>query len=94
MHMKVPQTVCWKEAKVLQIEPNTTHRKYKESAHMSLVDHPISQPNLDIFLIWTPIISAEVRQLQLRPVQIMWESCVFKLVLCSDGLYSESTLIL
>jgi hypothetical protein len=27
--------VCWNEAKVLQIDLNTTYRKYKESAHMS-----------------------------------------------------------
>jgi hypothetical protein len=33
--------ICWNEAKVLQIAPNTTYRKYKESAQMSLVDHPI-----------------------------------------------------
>jgi hypothetical protein len=58
----------WKEAKVLQIKPNTTYRKYKESAHMSLVDHSISQPSLDISPIWTPITEAEVRQLQLRPM--------------------------
>jgi hypothetical protein len=40
--------ICWNEAKVLHIEPNTTYRKYKESAHRSLIDHPISQPRLDI----------------------------------------------
>jgi DNA-binding transcriptional regulator YhcF (GntR family) len=34
--------ICWNEAKILQIEPNTTYRKYKEFAHMSLIDHPIS----------------------------------------------------
>jgi hypothetical protein len=34
--------ICWKEAKVLHVEPNTTCRKHKESAHMSLVAHPIS----------------------------------------------------
>jgi hypothetical protein len=34
--------VCWKEANVFQIEPNTTCRNYKESSHMSLIDHPIS----------------------------------------------------
>jgi hypothetical protein len=73
-------TVCWKEAKVLQIEPNTTYRKYKESTHMSLVDHPISQPSLDISPIWTPIITTEVRKLQLRPVYIICENCVFMLV--------------
>jgi hypothetical protein len=38
------------------IEPNTTYRKYKESAHMSLVAHPINQPSLVISPIWTPII--------------------------------------
>jgi hypothetical protein len=37
--------ICWNEAKVLQIESNTTYRKYKESVPMSLVDHPISQPS-------------------------------------------------
>jgi hypothetical protein len=40
--------LCWNEAKVLQIEPDTTYGKYKESAHMSLIDHLISQPRLDI----------------------------------------------
>jgi hypothetical protein len=33
--------IHWKQAKVLQIEPNTTYRKYKETVHMSLVVHPI-----------------------------------------------------
>jgi hypothetical protein len=37
--------ICWKEVKVLQTELNTTYRKYKESAHMSLMDHPISKPS-------------------------------------------------
>jgi hypothetical protein len=46
---------------VLQIEANTTYRKYKESAHMSLVAHPINQPKLAISPIWTSIIEAEVR---------------------------------
>jgi hypothetical protein len=27
--------ICWNEEKVLQIQPNTTYRKYKKSAHMS-----------------------------------------------------------
>jgi hypothetical protein len=56
--------ICWKEMKVLQIEPDTTYRKYKESAHMSLVDHPVSQPSFDV----SPNIAAEVRKLQLRPM--------------------------
>jgi hypothetical protein len=33
-----------------------------------VIAHPISQPSLDISRIWTPIIAAEVRILQLRPV--------------------------
>jgi hypothetical protein len=60
--------ICWKEKKVLQTEQNTTYRKYKESAHMSLLAHSISQPSLDISPIWTPITKAEVRKLQLHPV--------------------------
>jgi hypothetical protein len=67
-HSILTLKICWKEAKVLQIEPNTTYRKYKESAHVSLVADPISQPSLDIPPIWTPINEAEVRKLQLCPV--------------------------
>jgi hypothetical protein len=48
---------------------------------MSLVEHPISHPSLDISPIWTPIIAAEVRKLQLRLVYNICEGCVFKLVL-------------
>jgi hypothetical protein len=51
--------ICWNEAKVLQIEANTTCRKYKEYAHMSLIDH---HPSLDISPIWTPVITAEVKK--------------------------------
>jgi hypothetical protein len=60
--------ICWKGAKVLQTEPITTYRKYKESTHMSLVAHLFSQPILDISPIWTPISAADVRKLQLLPV--------------------------
>jgi hypothetical protein len=60
--------ICWNKARVLQIEPNSTYRKYKESAHMSLLDHSISQPNLDISPIWTPVIAAEINKLQLHQV--------------------------
>jgi hypothetical protein len=67
-HVYEGHEICWKEAKVLQIEPNTTYRKYKESAYMSLIDHLISQPSLDISPIWTPIITAEAKKLQLCPV--------------------------
>jgi hypothetical protein len=35
---------------------------------MSLLDHPIGQPSLDICPIWTPVTAAEVKEPQLRPV--------------------------
>jgi hypothetical protein len=57
--------ICWEKAKVLQIDPNTTYRKYKEFALMSLVAHLFSQPSMDISPIWTPIIVAEARKVQL-----------------------------
>jgi hypothetical protein len=53
---------------------------YTKSAHMSLVDHPISQPSFDSSPIWVPIIAAEVRKL-LHSVEIMGERSVFMLVL-------------
>jgi predicted GIY-YIG superfamily endonuclease len=86
--------ICRKQAKVLQIEPNTVYRKYKESPKISLVDHPISKPSLDISPIWTPIIAAEVRKLQLRPVQIICENCVFMLVSCREFVLLMMTSIL
>jgi predicted GIY-YIG superfamily endonuclease len=55
--------ICWNEARVLQTEPNIIYRKYKESAHMSLLVNPISQPSLDISPIWIPVISEEVGKL-------------------------------
>jgi hypothetical protein len=53
---------CWKEEMVYQIEPNTTYWKYKDPACMALVAHSISQPNLDIFLIWISTTEAEVKK--------------------------------
>jgi hypothetical protein len=50
------------------------HRKYSESVHISLIGHPVSQPSLDISPIWTPVITAEVKILQLRQVWIEWEN--------------------
>jgi hypothetical protein len=56
--------ICWYEAGVLQIEPNIIYRKYKESAHMSLLANPISQPSLDISPTWIPVICEEAGKLQ------------------------------
>jgi hypothetical protein len=63
MHMKKTRNNV-----VLQIEPNSTYRKCKESAHMVLAVHLISPTSLDIFLTRTPVIAAEVSILQLLPV--------------------------
>jgi hypothetical protein len=48
---------------------------------MSLVAHPMSQPNLDFSPIWTPITAEEVRKLRLRPVSVIWECALFMLAM-------------
>jgi hypothetical protein len=53
--------------KVLEIEPNTTYRKYMESAHMSLIVHPISEHSPDISPTRTST-NGEISRLHLRPV--------------------------
>jgi hypothetical protein len=69
----------------------------KESDHLSLTDHSTSQPSLDISSIWPPVITAEVKNLQLRPVQIEWENlCVGTIrrtCLSSDDFYSDISLV-
>jgi hypothetical protein len=57
--------LCWTEAKVLEIEPNSTYRKNKESAHISLVVHSISQPSLYV----PPIIGEEFSKFQTPPAE-------------------------
>jgi hypothetical protein len=52
--------VEWDEARILEIESNSKHRKYKEFAHMACSTNPISQPSLEISPIWIPLISKEV----------------------------------
>jgi hypothetical protein len=76
--------IRWEEAEVLQIEPNTTYRKYKESAHMSLLDHPISQLSLDISPIWTPIIAAEVKNYKSVQCRLSGKIVSFMLVPYTD----------
>jgi hypothetical protein len=56
------------EAMILEIESNGRYRKYKESVHMSCLINPISQPSLDLSLIWIPLISNEVTNSQKRSV--------------------------
>jgi hypothetical protein len=69
--MKISPTyhkIHWKEAKVLQTEPNTTYSEYMEFSHMCLIAHRISQLSSDISPIWTLSIAAEVRKLHIRLV--------------------------
>jgi hypothetical protein len=44
--------ICWEDSKVLHTEPNTTYRKYKELAYMSLAAHLLSRPTLESSPIW------------------------------------------
>jgi hypothetical protein len=44
--------ICWNEAKILQVDSNTTYSKYKEPTDIALLDHSVSQPSLDISPIW------------------------------------------
>jgi hypothetical protein len=60
--------VGWDDARILEIESNSRHRKYKKSAHMACLINPISQPTLDISPIWIPPISNEVSDSQRRSV--------------------------
>jgi hypothetical protein len=50
--------------------------------HTSLIGHPSSQPSFDISPLWTPIITAEVRKLQLRP----YVKVVFLCWYCTENL--------
>jgi hypothetical protein len=90
---------CWSEVKVLQIEPNNTYRKYKESAHMSLLDHLISQASLDTSPIWTPVITAEVKNYNSVKCRLSGNICFLVLVplgvslLSSDDFYCDSSLV-
>jgi hypothetical protein len=56
--------IKWDEAKAIQKEPNTTYRKYKESAHMAYVENTIIQPSLELSPFWLPIIREEIRRIQ------------------------------
>jgi hypothetical protein len=68
--------VCWNEAKVLQIEPNTTCSKYTESAHMTLINDLISQTSIDIPSTWTLFITAEVKNYNYVKCRLSDKICV------------------
>jgi hypothetical protein len=68
MHTKKVTKYVGKKRRSSRVNQTTHNMKYEESAHVSLVDQPISQPNLDKSPMWTPIIEAKIRKLQLPPV--------------------------
>jgi hypothetical protein len=56
-----------------------------------LIDHPISQPSLDISPIWTPIIAAEVRKLHTTPPSVDWVGKFVFLMLVPYGEFHPSS---
>lgn len=55
--------VGWDAVRVLQIESNGRHGKYKESVYMACSAHLISQPSLGIPFVWIHLESQEVTSL-------------------------------
>jgi hypothetical protein len=51
----------------LEIVHNSRHRKYKDSANMACLKHPISQPSLDISAIRIHLIIDEVTNSKGKP---------------------------
>jgi hypothetical protein len=58
--------VGWDEARILEIESHSRHRKSKESTRVACLTNLISQPSVDISPIWIPLISNEVSNAQRR----------------------------
>jgi hypothetical protein len=59
--------VIWDEARILETESNSRHRKCKESAHTVCLKTPASQALLDISPIWVPFISDQVTKPKRSP---------------------------
>jgi hypothetical protein len=69
--------ICLNEAEVLQIEPNTTDRKYKDFTHLSVIDHSISQPSLDISPMWTRLSQQKSRNYNSVQCRVEWGNLFF-----------------
>jgi hypothetical protein len=67
---------------------------------MSLVDHPISQPSLDISPTWTPVITAEVKNYNSVQCRLSGKISIFcvvtirRICIFSDDTYSDSSVML
>ena len=49
----------WDETAIVQIEPDSNYRKYKDAANMLCTNNPVSQPSVDISSIYFPVIKKE-----------------------------------
>jgi hypothetical protein len=91
--------ICSNEARVLQIEPNTTYRKYKESTPVS--DRPSDQSTLlgHLSLVdsryhsrskknYNSILCGLSGEIYVVCVGTIWRICI-----SSDGMYSDSSLM-
>jgi hypothetical protein len=70
--------------KIQEIRPHVSGRSSDQSTQLGHLSH------------LSPMMAAEVRKLQLYPVQIMCESCagiIQRICLFSEDFYSDSTLI-
>jgi hypothetical protein len=80
MHTKKATKYIEKKRMSYKLSQTPHTENNEESACAYLVNHPLSQPSVDFSPFWTPTIAEEIRKLQLRPVQIIMENCVFMLV--------------
>jgi hypothetical protein len=60
--------IGWDEDRILEIVSKRRCTKHKELTHIVCLTYPISQPCLDISLIWIPLISIEVTNSHRRSV--------------------------
>jgi hypothetical protein len=85
--------ICWNEAKILQIEPNTTYRKYKESTHIS--DRSSDQPTqLGLLLSQQKLKNYNFIQWRLNgKIGVLYVGTIQRIYLFSDYFYSDSTVV-
>jgi hypothetical protein len=85
--------ICWNEAKSFRFSQTAHTGNNNESARVSMVSHPVSQPSLHISAIWNTIVEEEVSKIKLRPFYIAWVCSVFMLVLLKRCIYVISILV-
>ena len=53
--------IDWNQTEVLELEPNTIYRNYKDATHMSCMYNPISQSSLALSPMWLPLVKKELK---------------------------------